>query len=133
MLPQFREKSGDVWVLKILCDDRELEIPEAPDEADKFEVAEMRCDPDSACLPGQSFCGWVIELDLDMFFPIGGRETACPEQVDESAGKVLVRSPGDDGSLPRSVLITEGGAQVFQGRASAARVRKIGDGPYAAG
>ena len=122
MLTQFREKSGDVWVLEILSNDGELEISEAPDEADEFEVAEMRCDPDSTGLSSQSFCGWVIELDLHMLFPVVGSQAARPEKVDEGAGKILVGLPGDDRPLLGRVLLTESGTQVFQCGASAAGV-----------
>ena len=122
MLTQFREKSGDVWVLEILGNDGELEISEAPDEADEFEVAEMWGDPDSTGLSSQSFCGWVIELDLHMLFPVVGSQAARPEKVDEGAGKILVGLPGDDRPLLGRVLLTESGTQVFQCGASAAGV-----------
>lgn len=122
MLAEFREKCSDVGVLEILSNDGELEISEAPDEADEFEVPEMWGDPDSTGLSSQSFCCGIVELDLHMLFPVVGSQAARPEKIDEGAGKILVGLPGDDRPLLGRVLLTESGTQVFQCGASAAGV-----------
>ena len=122
MLAEFREKCSDVGVLEILSNDGELEISEAPDEADEFEVPEMWGDPDSTGLSSQSFGSGIVELDLHMLFPVGGSQAARPEEIDEGAGKILVGLPRDETPLLGRVLLTESGTQVFQCGASAAGV-----------
>lgn len=133
MLAQFREKRSDVGVFEILSNDGELEIPEAPDEADEFEIAEMGGDPDSTGLSSQSLCRGIVELDLHMLFPVGGSQAARPEKIDEGAGKILVGLSGDEAPLLGRVLLTESGPQVFQGGASAAGVKQVGDATDAPG
>lgn len=128
MLAEGGEDFGEGGVFEVLGDDVEFDVAKTPDEADEFEVTEVRGDPDGTGFAGLIFGGGVVELDFDMGLPIGAGEAACPKEVDESAGEGLVGAASDLGALMGSVLITEGNAKVFEGGAAAAGVEPIGQG-----
>ena len=115
MLTEGGEDFGEGGVFEVLGDN-----------VDELEVTEVRGDPDGTGFAGLIFSGGVVELDFDMGLPVGAGEAACPEEVDESPGEVLVGAASDSGTLFWGVLITEGNAKIFEGGAAAARVEPIG-------
>lgn len=126
MLTEGGEDIGEGGVLEVLGDNVEFDVAKTPDEADELEVTEVRGDPDRTGFAGLIFSGGVVELDFDMGLPVGAGEAACPKEVDESAGEVLVGAASDLRALFWGVLITEGNAKIFEGGPAAARVEPIG-------
>lgn len=128
VLTETGEDFGEGWIFEVLRNDIEFDVAIAPDEADKFEVAEVRCDPNGTGFAGLIFRRGVVKLDLDVRLPVGAGETACPKEVDESAGEVLVGAAADLRPLFEGVLIAEGDAKIFEGGAAAAKVEPVGQG-----
>ena len=133
MLAQGGEDFGEGGVFEVLGDDVEFDVAKAPDEADELEVTEVRGDPDGTGFAGLILSGGVVELDFDMGLPVGAGEAACPKEVDESAGEVLVGAASDLRALFGGILIAEGNAKVFEGGAAATGVEAIGQGADGSG
>ena len=128
VLTEMGEDFGEGWVFEVLGDDVEFDVAIAPDETDKLEVAEVRGYPNGTGFAGLIFSSGVVELDLDMRLPVGAGETACPKEVDECAGEVLVGAATDLCALFESVLSAEGDAEIFEGGSATTKVEPVGQG-----